>query len=128
MAYPGPGSPRGAEAADLDKDTLEQLRELDDDGDALRCIVSLYLEGWHDRVEELADAARAADLRRVASAAHSLKGSSATVGATAVAGLAARIESEARRELLPPAAVLAELAESADRAAALLEAEIADPG
>jgi two-component system sensor histidine kinase/response regulator len=64
-------------------------------------------------VAELRDALAEGDASRVAKAAHSLKGSSSTLGAKRVASLAADMERAGREERLPDAATLMERLEPA---------------
>jgi hypothetical protein len=68
----------------------------------------------------LESAAAAGHAGDVASQAHSLKGSAANLGLTALAAVCERIESEARAGRLPPAATLAALGDETRAAGAEL--------
>ena len=82
----------------LDPQTLDSLRSLNpDDGDAfLREIITIYLEDTPLRLADLTTAMAAGDKGRAARAAHSVKGSSANIGAEVVRGIAEKIESRAK--------------------------------
>ena len=86
------------EPSPLDAETLAGLRDLDPTGgDAVvREIASIYLQDTPIRMRELQDAAAAGHAERFTRAAHSLKGSSASLGVTAMRAAAERIESTAR--------------------------------
>ena len=91
------------EASLLDPETLAGLRALDPTGGdtVVREIAAIYLEDTPTRLRELEDAANAGHAERFIRAAHSLKGSSASLGVTAMRAAAERIESAARSSGLP---------------------------
>lgn len=82
----------------LDAETLAGLRALDPSGgDAVvREIAGIFLEDTPSRLRELEEAATAGHIERFIRAAHSLKGSSASLGVTAMRAAAERAESAAR--------------------------------
>ena len=99
-----PSPPRG-----IKRETLEQLRELDDTGEALRSLAEIFIRGTPERAAHLAEAARAGECAGVAAAAHGLRGSAATVGAEELAELASRIEGTARAGHAPTSEDLAQI-------------------
>jgi HPt (histidine-containing phosphotransfer) domain-containing protein len=86
------------EESPLDAATLRGLRALDPTGgdEVLREIAAIYLEDTPLRLRELDDAAAAKQTERFIRAAHSLKGSSASLGVTAMRIAAEKAESAAR--------------------------------
>ena len=98
-----PSVPAMPEASLLDPETLAGLRALDPTGSdaVLREIAAIYLEDTPTRLRELEDAANGGHAERFIRAAHSLKGSSASLGVTAMRAAAERIESAARSSGLP---------------------------
>ena len=84
---PDPGPP-------LDPDVLETLRSLQEEGepDILAELAGMFLDDATHRLEDLREAAEAADTRRVRETAHALKGSSGNLGAKVVAEVCAELE------------------------------------
>ncbi|MHC1653354.1 ATP-binding protein [Stenotrophomonas maltophilia] len=97
----------------LDRAVLDELRAVI--GEAANQIISVFLEDTPALVQELQQAAQAGDETRLLAVAHSLKSSSANVGALSLSTVARRIEHEARSGSLQRPAV----------AVALLVAEFA---
>lgn len=97
----------------LDRDVLDELHAVI--GDAATQIVTVFLEDAPVMVQQLQLAAQNADEPRMQAVAHSLKSSSANVGALSLSAIAQRIEHEARSGSLQRPAV----------AVALLVAEFA---
>ncbi|TIK66870.1 response regulator [Stenotrophomonas maltophilia] len=97
----------------LDRDVLDELHAVI--GDAATQIVTVFLEDAPAMVQQLQLAARNSDEPRMQAVAHSLKSSSANVGALSLSAIAQRIEHEARSGSLQRPAV----------AVALLVAEFA---
>ncbi|SFR89387.1 Hpt sensor hybrid histidine kinase [Stenotrophomonas maltophilia] len=97
----------------LDRSVLDELQAVI--GDAATQIVSVYLEDAPAMVQALQQAAQDHDGQRLQTVAHSLKSSSANVGAMSLSAVAQRIEHEARAGSLQRPAV----------AVALLVAEFA---
>ena len=86
------------ESSVLDPKAIENLRALTPgDGDAfLREVAGIFLEDTPLRIAELDQSALAGNLAGVTRAAHSIKGSSANLGATALRAAAASLELKAR--------------------------------
>ncbi|WP_295567268.1 hybrid sensor histidine kinase/response regulator [uncultured Stenotrophomonas sp.] len=97
----------------LDRDVLDELHAVI--GEAVIQIITVFLDDAPALVQQLQQAAQAGDAERLQSVAHSLKSSSANVGALSLSAVARRIELEARSGHLPRPAV----------AVALLVAEFA---
>ncbi|TGW16469.1 response regulator [Stenotrophomonas maltophilia] len=97
----------------LDRDVLDELHAVI--GDAATQIVMVFLEDAPVMVQQLQLAAQNGDEPRLQATAHSLKSSSANVGALSLSAIAQRIEHEARSGSLQRPAV----------AVALLVAEFA---
>jgi len=98
----------------LDRSVLEELQAVI--GAAALQIVAVFLEDAPAMVQALQQAAQGNDIERLQALSHSLKSSSANVGALSLSAVARRIEHEARAgSLQRPAAV----------AVALLVAEFA---
>jgi len=78
----------------LDQAVLHQLSELQDadDPDLLARVVNLYVSESPKLVDKMRQAAAAADPLEMARAAHSLKSSSANVGATGLAALCGKLQ------------------------------------
>lgn len=74
----------------LDHAALNELREAL--GEELDGIVELYVTGLKEQAQALADLFNAQDLPALRRSAHSLKGSSVSMGAMALGALAAQIE------------------------------------
>lgn len=88
----------------VDTGTLNRLLEDIGDVDLFRSVVETYLAQLPQRLDTLASA-RQLGPDAVVSAAHSLKGTSATLGASRLTEMAARLESDARLgRCVPPAA------------------------
>ncbi len=97
----------------LDRDVLDELHAVI--GESAIQIVSVFLEDAPAMVQQLQQAAQNGDEPRLQAVAHSLKSSSANVGALSLSSVAQRIEHEARSGSLQRPAV----------AVALLVAEFA---
>ena len=97
----------------LDRSVLEELQEVI--GPAALQIVAVFLEDAPALVQALQQAAQANDIERLQALSHTLKSSSANVGALSLSAVARRIEHEARAGSLQRPAV----------AVALLVAEFA---
>ena len=89
-------------AATLDRAALDAIRALDEGGAAglLQQVVQLYLESAPPLIAELRRAGAAGDAAAVRNAAHSLKSSSANLGAVRLAELCKAIEHAARAGVL----------------------------
>ncbi|HVW19958.1 MAG TPA: Hpt domain-containing protein [Opitutaceae bacterium] len=87
----------------IDPATIENLRALspDDNGEFLKEISEMFLSDTPQRIAELEQSMAAADVARFTRAAHSIKGSSANLGASALQAAAAHLEHESRQAPLP---------------------------
>ena len=107
----------------IDPQVIKNLRALnpDDNGEFLREIIAIYLEDTPLRIAELDESLAAGDVSRFARAAHSVKGSSANLGATRLRDAADKLENEARKNgLTAVGPLVAEVRSHFDGAAAEL--------
>lgn len=96
----------------IDQQAIENLRSLnpDDADEFLREIIGIYLEDTPARFADLDQSLVAGDGQKFTRAAHSIKGSSANVGAMTVRALAEKLEHQSARQGLGDVApLLAEL-------------------
>ena len=107
----------------VDPETIRYLRELSpgDNGAFLREIIGIFIADTPLRIAELEESLRASDAEKFARAAHSIKGSSANLGAAALRAVAAQLEERSRVE---PASTLGPLLESLKAEYARAEAEL----
>jgi CheY-like chemotaxis protein/HPt (histidine-containing phosphotransfer) domain-containing protein len=108
MPAPAPATPAPNV---LDDDVLAELREVM--GSEFGNLVQMFLVDAAKYIQQLEEAAGGGDLEKMIAPAHTLKSSSANLGAMAVSAAAKRIEVGAREGVLPRPAV----------AVAVLEAE-----
>jgi HPt (histidine-containing phosphotransfer) domain-containing protein len=96
------------EPAVIDLQAVENLRALNpgDQDEFIREITGIFLEDTPLRITELDLTLASGDMAKFARAAHSIKGSSANLGADALKAVAAQLEDHTRK----PAPVAAELA------------------
>jgi histidine phosphotransfer protein HptB len=82
----------------IDLQAIENLRALNpgDDDAFLREITSIFLEDTPHRLAELDQSLAEGDAVRFARAAHSIKGSSANLGAASLRAVAEKLEYQAR--------------------------------
>ena len=104
----GVSAPAGSdESFVLDQAQIDTLLSLDDGaGDVLAEIVGEYLARSDESRAELREVIAARDSAGAARAAHTLKGSSSNVGASALAAVCGEIEACARRDDVDAAALL----------------------
>ena len=90
----------------IDLEAIQNLRDLNpgDGGEFLREIVGIYIEDTPKRIAELKAALASGDVATFTRAAHTIKGSSANVGAQVLKGLSERLEFMSRKEGLGNAA------------------------
>lgn len=96
----------------IDPQAIENLRALnpDDDDAFVREIATLFLDDTPQRLTELDQSLSAGDAPKFTRAAHTIKGSSANLGAVGVRAAAERLEHQSRAEgLAAVAPLLAEL-------------------
>jgi len=84
----------------IDPEAIATLKELnpDDDGAFLKEIVGIYLEDTPKRLQDLKQSLATGDLAVFTRTAHTIKGSSANVGAFVLAGLAEHLEAVSRKD------------------------------
>lgn len=107
----------------IDPQAIENLRALGDQGDDsfVREIVGIYLEDLPERIAALKAARDTNDRSLYTRSAHTIKGSSANVGAVEVQGLAEHLEHQSKKqELVSLDAQLADLEAACARARAAL--------
>jgi HPt (histidine-containing phosphotransfer) domain-containing protein len=127
---PSPGPSDGEGSPDegvLDPTLLEQLRDLgpaEDGGDLFSHLVEQFLEQSRTRLDELRQAAGGGDLQALVRASHTQRGSSAVMGARALASACAALESASERADLRAARdLLPEVEAELERATAALRFE-----
>jgi histidine phosphotransfer protein HptB len=91
----------------IDLEAINNLKELNpgDGGEFLREIVNIYIEDTPNRITDLKKSLAAGDAAAFTRAAHTIKGSSANVGATSLKVVAERLEHISKREGLGAGAV-----------------------
>ncbi len=91
----------------IDRNALDQIDELDPEqnGSLLNSIIDTYVENAEVLMLELSEATRQDDLATAVRAAHSLKSSSANVGARRLSGLCATMEKQGRDGNIEPITV-----------------------
>jgi HPt (histidine-containing phosphotransfer) domain-containing protein len=107
----------------IDLQTIENLRALNpgDNDEFLREIAAIFSEDTPLRIAELDQSLAGGDLPRFTRAAHSIKGSSANLGALALRAVAEKLEHLARTNGMANAASLvAEIKVEFDQAEAAL--------
>lgn len=84
----------------IDMQAVENLRSLNpgDNDEFLRELVGIYLEDTPQRIAELDTSLATGDTPTFIRAAHSIKGSSANLGAAALRAVAEKLESQARAD------------------------------
>ena len=113
----------------LDLEQFDQLRQLaltSGDPDLLGRFVDQYLAEATSRLAELHAAAQNGDAKALEEAAHGLKGTSATIGAVAVAAACAPLELAARHGQQASVVELEQVSSALERAATALQAQVRD--
>ena len=113
----------------LDANTLESIRQLQQPGgeDLLIKVVTQYLETSQELLEKLRAAVDLTDAHALTQAAHSLKSSSANVGAKVLAELCRRLEAMGRQnDLNGASSLLDQFSEEYQRVVAALHIEARD--
>lgn len=84
----------------IDRDAIANLRDLNpgDNGEFLREIIGIYIEDTPKRIADLKACLASGDAPAFTRAAHTIKGSSANVGAQVLKGIAERLEFASRKE------------------------------
>ena len=93
---PAPQSPEAADDLLIDRATLATLEEDLGGSESLARIVQLFLEQLDPQAEQIAQAAAGGEYEQLARIAHRMKSSSATLGATTLAGVLGKLEIAAR--------------------------------
>ena len=95
----------------IDETVIATLKaSLGDNGAVVQQLIDMYISDSPPLVASAVDALERHDMEVLARAAHSLKSTSASMGATTVSSLARELELHAKHnELAPSAAVLARL-------------------
>jgi len=91
-----PGPAKDTNRTPLDRAVLNDLREDLGDASALRAVIGEFLNATPSMLAQLRDAAARADTAAVRALAHTLKGTSATLGALALSEQCAELEELAR--------------------------------
>ncbi len=108
VEQPGADATRAADAV-IDAGRFEVLRDLDGgDGELLSAIVSEYLDDGARLLDTIREALAEGDPQAVERAAHTLKGSSANLGADRVTGICAELEALGRARALGTASGLSD--------------------
>lgn len=100
----------------MDVTVLRSLRTLDDDGSALRSILTTFLDDLPRRLHETAEGIANGDVDRVRRAVHALKGSASLVGAPALSHAASVIEEQCKKGNAPSEVLLVRLRHHAEQA------------
>jgi HPt (histidine-containing phosphotransfer) domain-containing protein len=82
----------------LDRSVLAQFRDEDDPPDFVISLIDLFLHETESQVDSLRTAGYGSDMGTLKAIAHSLKGSSMTMGAKRLGSLCAEIEARAARQ------------------------------
>jgi len=92
----------------IDRKALEQIASLKPKGsaDILHQVISIYFSSSTDLLKKMKEALPTGDARVLHRAAHSLKSSSANLGALALSGLCAELEAMCRMERMEGAPAL----------------------
>lgn len=112
--------------ASLDRSVLNELRELDDDGDLFAELVKNFLTETPRRLHEIVTAIEKSDGEALAAVAHKLRGSSGCYGAMRLTDLCQSLELQAQRGAFSLAErTLTMIETETEKVAALLRAELA---
>jgi HPt (histidine-containing phosphotransfer) domain-containing protein len=89
-----------ADSSAIDPQAIENLRALNpgDNDEFVREIAGIFLEDTPLRIAELDQSLAAGDTTKFTRAAHSIKGSSANLGANAVRAVAEKLEHQSRTQ------------------------------
>jgi signal transduction histidine kinase/DNA-binding response OmpR family regulator/HPt (histidine-containing phosphotransfer) domain-containing protein len=124
VVKPEPSPETTAAAATIDWSMLEMLSaDVGEEGeDFVRVVISAFIEGTPEEIELLRNAAASGDEPTFARAAHTLKGSAATVGAPEMTRLSAAAEKDAKTGVPGDRPAMAEaIAAEFDRVCVLLK-------
>jgi HPt (histidine-containing phosphotransfer) domain-containing protein len=92
----------------IDPDAIANLRDLNpgDGGEFLREIIGIYIDDTPKRLADLRVCLASGDVTTFTRAAHTIKGSSANLGAQVLKGIAERLEQISRKDGLATVAPL----------------------
>jgi CheY-like chemotaxis protein len=92
----GAGTRNGSDRQSLDRERIRELKELAEDGDTtwLQSLAEGFLNDAAMRLRELSDALEQNDVKRLKTAAHTLKGSSHNIGAFVMARMCKDLEAD----------------------------------
>ena len=122
MAWSSAGA-RPNWVVDLDLKILEQLYRFKPA--AIRELISTFIEHAGSQIADLERAMSQEDTEAISALAHSLKGSSGTIGASRMSDLCASLERQARETEMPTAVQdIADLAAEFDRVSGILESRL----
>jgi signal transduction histidine kinase/DNA-binding response OmpR family regulator len=127
ILLPSKVSRSAANKVTLDHSAIEAVRQLDPDGNdrLLSRLIALYRDDSSQLLADIDNGMKLGDAEAVARAAHTLKSSSANLGATNVAAIARKIETSARQgDIAGLPATMTQL--RAQRTVALSELEALD--
>jgi HPt (histidine-containing phosphotransfer) domain-containing protein len=84
----------------IDQEAIANLRDLNpgDGGEFLREIIAIYIEDTPKRIVDMKKCLASGDVTTFTRAAHTIKGSSANVGAQVLKAIAERLEALSRKE------------------------------
>lgn len=105
-ASPKPPSPMDPQAEGLIFDRQGLLSRLGGNEELIEKFISLFRKGVEEHLKKLQKSALASDQEGLRLSAHAVKGAAANIGALRVQEVAAKMESEAKRENLAAAASL----------------------
>jgi HPt (histidine-containing phosphotransfer) domain-containing protein len=108
-------------ASAVDAETIDELRQYGDDS-LLDELVTVFLQSAQKHMADMRTALDAGDSTLLSRAAHTLKGSAATLGAKPLAELCAELESAGRQGDLPGPESLDEVADELSRVQSYFEA------
>jgi two-component system, sensor histidine kinase and response regulator len=118
-----PALPRADDNTTIDESMLDNIRALAPGETLLRQVLAAYLESSPKLLSELSNALASAETDRAHRAAHTLKSSSANVGAFRLSEICREVEAQVRDgELGAPREALARIHSEYERAAAALRA------
>ena len=123
-AHPAPPQDDGDGRAVLDEATVDELRALFAGSD-VTVLVQLFLDHADERLAQIRSTHASGDVDGFRQACHTVKGSSATLGALRLAAVCSDLEAEAREGRLPPTAAVDALAVELERASGAMRATFA---
>jgi HPt (histidine-containing phosphotransfer) domain-containing protein len=107
---PGTGSDKPGEEADFDEGVLDNYRQIQrpDQPDIIRRLITIYLKSSPELLDEIDAAVQDSAQERLWQAAHSLKSSSANLGAVRLARLSEELEQQVRAGSMDQAVAMVE--------------------